>query len=254
VAAIAGASAVAAVFALPVVALIIRAPWSAAWSIVTEPAVRDALRLSVVVSAWAVALSVMFGLPVAWVLARVPFPGRRVVRAVLTLPMVLPPVIAGVGLLVALGRRGLIGQHLLRWFGIALPFSTAGAVVAATFVSMPFFVLPVEAALRSVDHRLEDAARTLRAGRMRVFTQVTLPLIRPSLIAGAVLAWARALGEFGATVTFAGSFPGRTQTVPLATYLALERDPEVAIMLSVVLMAVSVSVLVGLRDRWLGSA
>jgi molybdate transport system permease protein len=252
--AIACAGLVTAAFALPVIALVIRAPWSAAGRILSEPAVRDALRLSVLVSAWAVVLSVALGLPIAWVLARAPFPGRRLVRAVLTLPMVMPPVIAGVGLLVALGRRGLVGQHLLHWFGIALPFTTAGAVVAATFVSMPFFVLPVEAALRSVDHRLEDAARTLRGGRWRVFTQVTLPLIRPSLIAGAVLAWARALGEFGATVTFAGSFPGRTQTVPLATYLALERDPEVAIMLSVVLMAISVAVLVGLRDRWLGGA
>jgi molybdate transport system permease protein len=211
----------------------------------------DALRLSLVVSVVSVGLSVALGLPVAWVIARVSFPGRSVVRAVLTLPMVLPPVIGGIGLLMALGRRGLVGQYLLRWFDIALPFTTAGAVVAATFVSLPFFVIPVEAGLRSVDGRLEEAAATLRASRWHVFTRVTLPLIRPSLVAGAVLAWARALGEFGATVTFAGSFPGRTQTVPLAAYLALETNPAAAIVLSLVLVAVSVAVLAGLRDRWL---
>jgi molybdate transport system permease protein len=211
----------------------------------------DALRLSLVVSVLSVVLSVALGLPVAWVIARVSFPGRSVVRAVLTLPMVLPPVIGGIGLLMALGRRGLVGQYLLRWFDIALPFTTAGAVVAATFVSLPFFVIPVEAGLRSVDGRLEEAAATLRASRWHVFTRVTLPLIRPSLVAGAVLAWARALGEFGATVTFAGSFPGRTQTVPLAAYLALETNPAAAIVLSLVLVAVSVAVLAALRDRWL---
>jgi molybdate transport system permease protein len=166
--------------------------------------------------------------------------------------MVLPPVIGGIGLLAALGRRGLVGRYLDDWFGITLPFTTAGAVIAATFVSMPFFVIPVEAGLRSVDQRLEEAARTLRGSRWRVFTQVTLPLIRPSLAAGSVLAGARALGEFGATVTFAGSFPGRTQTVPLAAYLALEADPGVAIVLSLVLVVISVAVLAGLRDRWIG--
>jgi molybdate transport system permease protein len=247
------AAVIAAVLALPLVALAVRAPWSELPSILAEPGVRDALRLSLIVSAWALLLSVLLGLPLAWAIARVSFPGRRVVRAVLTLPMVMPPVIAGIGLLVAFGRRGLVGQHLDRWFGISLPFSTAGAVVAATFVSLPFFVLPVEAGLRSVDHRVEEAARTLRGSRWRVFTQVTLPLLRPSLLAGGVLAWARALGEFGATVTFAGSFPGRTQTVPLAAYLALETDPETAIVLSLVLVAISVVVLAGLRDRWLGA-
>jgi molybdate transport system permease protein len=243
---------VAALFALPVVALIVRAPWRDVGRILTRPEVREALRLSLTVTLWVVVLSIVLGLPLAWVLARVPFPGRSLVRAVLTLPMVLPPVIGGIGLLAAFGRRGVVGQHLDDWFGITLPFTTAGAVIAATFVSMPFFVIPVEAGLRSVDHRLEEAARTLRGSRWRVFTQVTMPLIRPSLAAGAVLAGARALGEFGATVTFAGSFPGRTQTVPLAAYLALEADPGVAIVLSLVLVVISVAVLAVLRDRWIG--
>jgi len=165
---------------------------------------------------------------------------------------VLPPVVGGVALLLAFGRRGLIGQWLDQTLGVRLPFTTAGAVLAETFVAMPFFVLTVEGGLRSMDRRLEDAARTLGAGRWAVFHHVTIPLIRPSLVAGAVLCWARALGEFGATITFAGNFPGRTQTIPLAVYLALESNPEAGIMLSMVLLALSLAVLVGLRQRWLG--
>jgi len=168
------------------------------------------------------------------------------------LPIVLPPVVAGVALLVVFGRRGLLGIWLDRWLGIRLPFTTAGAALAETFVAMPFFVLTMEGALRAVDRRLEDAARTLGASRWTAFRRVTLPLVRPSLLAGAVLAWARALGEFGATITFAGNVPGRTQTLPLAVYLALETRPEAAFALSLVLLAVSLAVLVGLRGRWLG--
>jgi molybdate transport system permease protein len=166
--------------------------------------------------------------------------------------MVLPPVVAGVALFYALGRRGLVGQYLDRWFGITLPFSTAGVVVAQTFVAMPFLVLTVEAAFHQQDTRFEEAARTLGGSRWYVFWRVTLPAIRPGLVAGAVLAWARALGEFGATITFAGNFPGRTQTMPLAIYLANEIDPDEAIVLSLVLIAVSFAVLVMLRDRYLG--
>jgi molybdate transport system permease protein len=166
--------------------------------------------------------------------------------------MVLPPVVGGVALFFALGRRGLVGQYLDRWFGITLPFSTAGVVLAQTFVSMPFLVLTVEAALRQFDTRYEDAARTLGAGRWHAFRRVTMPSIRPALVAGAVLAWARALGEFGATITFAGNLPGTTQTMPLAVYIALERNTSEAIVLSLVLIAVSFAVLIGLRDRWLG--
>ena len=167
----------------------------------------------------------MFGVPLAWLLARVSFPGRGLVRALCTLSMVLPPVVAGVALFYSLGRRGLVGQYLDRWFGFTLPFTTPGVVVAQTFVAMPFLVITVEAAFRQLDTRFEDAARTLGASRWYVFRRVTVPAIRPGLVAGAVLAWARALGEFGATITFAGNFPGRTQTMPLAIYLANEIDP-----------------------------
>jgi molybdate transport system permease protein len=168
--------------------------------------------------------------------------------------MVLPPVVGGVALLLAFGRRGLLGGWLASSLGIHLPFTTAGAILAETFVAMPFLVITVEAGLRSMDTRFEDAARTLGASSWTVLWRVTLPLVRPSLVAGAVLCWARALGEFGATITFAGNFPGRTQTMPLAVYLALESNPDAAIVLSLVLLAVSLAVLIGLRDRWLGSS
>jgi molybdate transport system permease protein len=166
--------------------------------------------------------------------------------------MVLPPVVAGVALFYALGRKGLVGQYLDRWFGFTLPFTTNGVIVAQAFVAMPFLVITVEAAFRQLDTRYEDAARTLGGSRWYVFRRVTLPAIRPGLVAGAILAWARALGEFGATITFAGNFPGRTQTMPLAIYLANETNPDEAIILSLVLIGVSFAVLVGLRDRFLG--
>jgi molybdate transport system permease protein len=169
------------------------------------------------------------------------------------LPIVLPPVVGGVALLLAFGRRGLVGRWLEQLFGITLPFTTAGAVLAETFVAMPFFVLTVEGALQGMDHRLEEAARTLGAGPWTVFRRVTLPLVRPSLVAGAVLCWARALGEFGATITFAGNFPGRTQTIPLAVYVALESRPQAGIVLSLVLLGVSLAILVALRRRWLAA-
>ena len=242
----------AALFLLPFAGLLWRAPWSSLWDELTAPEIRTALRLSVVCSVSATVLSVVLGLPLAWLLARVSFPGRGLLRASVLLPIVFPPVVGGIALLFAFGRRGLVGQYLYDWFGIRLPFTTAGAVMAATFVAMPFFVITVEAALRTMDRRLEDAARTLNANRWDTFRYVTLPAIRPSLIAGAVLCWARALGEFGATITFAGSFPGKTQTIPLAAYLALERDTDAAVALSLVLLAISVVVLVSLRDRWLG--
>jgi molybdate transport system permease protein len=235
-------------FALPFLGLLRQVPWSDAWTTLSSPTSRQALRLSL----WATVVALVLGVPLAWVLARVAFPGRGVVRALCTLSMVLPPVVAGVALFAALGRRGLVGQYLDRWFGLTLPFSAAGVVVAQAFVAMPFLVLTVEAAFRQQDVRFEDAARTLGASRWYVFRRVTLPAVRPGLVAGAVLAWARALGEFGATITFAGNFPGRTQTMPLAIYLANESDPADAVVLSVVLVAVSFGVLVGLRERYLG--
>ena len=239
-------------FALPFIGLLWKAPWGDVWSILTSHGSLTALRLSLYCSTWATALAVLFGVPLAWLLARVSFPGRGLARALCTLSMVLPPVVAGVALFYALGRRGLVGQYLDRWFGFTLPFTTWGVIVAQTFVAMPFLVITVEAAFRQLDTRYEEAARTLGASRGYVFRRVTLPAIRPGLVAGAVLAWARALGEFGATITFAGNFPGRTQTMPLAIYIANETNPDEAIVLSLVLIAVSFGVLVALRDRFLG--
>ncbi|WP_018657141.1 molybdate ABC transporter permease subunit [Actinomadura flavalba] len=238
---------------LPLLGLLVRAPWSTLGTRLLEPAVLEALRLSLTTATLATALSLLLGVPLAWLLARVPFPGARLVRALVTVPLVLPPVVGGVALLLVLGRRGLAGRWLDLWFGITLPFTTAGVVLAATFVAMPFLVISVEGALRAADPRYEEAAATLGADRWTVFRRVTLPLVAPGVAAGAVLCWARALGEFGATITFAGNFPGRTQTMPLAVYLALETDPQAAIVLSLVLLAVSVLVLVLLRDRWVGA-
>ena len=197
----------------------------------------------------------MLGVPLAWLLARVSFPGRGLVRALCTLSMVLPPVVAGVALFYAFGRRGLVGQYLDQWFGFTLPFTTAGVVVAQTFVAMPFLVITVEAAFRQLDTPLRGCGpHARRVPLVRRSGASTLPAIRPGLVAGAVLAWARALGEFGATITFAGNFPGRTQTMPLAIYLANEVNPDEAVVLSLVLVAVSFAVLVALRDRYLGRA
>ncbi|MFF4839143.1 ABC transporter permease [Streptomyces collinus] len=236
---------------LPLVALLVRAPWSSLPDQLTSAEVWQALQLSLVSATAATALCLVLGVPLAWLLARTDFPGRRLVRALVTLPLVLPPVVGGVALLLALGRNGVAGEWLDSWFGITLPFTTAGVVVAEAFVAMPFLVISVEGTLRAADPRFEEAATTLGASRFTAFRRVTLPLIAPGIAAGAVLAWARALGEFGATITFAGNFPGRTQTMPLAVYLALQNDPEAAIALSLVLLAVSIAVLAGLRDRWL---
>ena len=238
-------------FLLPLVGLLLRTPWSELGSELATPAVRDALRLSLVCSLAATALSVLFGVPLAWALARWSFPGRSVVRALTTLPMIVPPVVGGVALLLAFGRNGFAGRWLDETFGVTLPFTMAGAVLAETFVAMPFLVITVEAGLRSMNRRFEDAAATLGARGWTTFRRVTLPLIAPSLWAGAALAWARALGEFGATITFAGNLPGTTQTLPLAAYLALEGRLEAAIALSLVLLVVSLTVLVALRDRFL---
>ncbi|MER6530281.1 molybdate ABC transporter permease subunit [Streptomyces sp. NPDC001508] len=236
---------------LPLLALLVRAPWSSLPDLVSSTEVWQALQLSLITATAATGVSLVLGVPLAWLLARTDFPGRGVVRALVTLPLVLPPVVGGVALLLALGRNGVVGQWLDSWFGITLPFTTTGVVIAEAFVAMPFLVISVEGTLRAADPRFEEAATTLGASRFTAFRRVTLPLIAPGIAAGAVLAWARALGEFGATITFAGNFPGRTQTMPLAVYLALQNDPEAAIALSLVLLAVSIAVLAGLRDRWL---
>ncbi len=239
---------------VPLAGLLHLVAWRDLGDVLGSGEARSAVRLSLVCSLWATALAVAFGVPLAWVLARVEFPGRRVVRALVLLPIVLPPVVGGVALFAAFGRHGLVGGVLYDWFGIQFTFSTAGVVLAETFVAMPFLVITVEAAIRALDPRLEEAAEELGASRTTVLRRVTLPLVAPGIAAGAALAWARALGEFGATITFAGNAPGRTQTMPLAIYLALERDPQAALVLSTVMVAISFGVLVSMRDRWLGDA
>jgi molybdate transport system permease protein len=237
-------------FLVPLVGLLQRAPWSELVDDLRDPVVRDALRLSLVCSLGATALAFVLGLPLAWMLARTRLRGRRLVRALVLLPMVLPPVVGGVALLLAFGRRGLVGQYLDQWFGIRLPFTTGGAILAEAFVAMPFFVIVVEAGLRSLDTRYEEAASTLGARRFTTFRRVVLPLIAPSLVAGAALTWARALGEFGATILFAGNLQAETQTMPLAIFTELQTNLGGAIALSLVLLAISVVVLVSLRERW----
>ncbi|WP_159847809.1 molybdate ABC transporter permease subunit [Nocardia sp. CY41] len=239
---------------VPLIGLLWRTPWATMPDRLFSAEVGRALRLSLVCATAATAICLILGIPLAWVLARAALPGRGLIRALVTVPLVLPPVVGGVALLLVLGRRGLIGQYLYEWTGVSLPFTTAGVIVAEAFVAMPFLVISVEGALRAADPRFEEAAATLGATRWYAFRRVTLPSVLPGVVAGAVLCWARALGEFGATITFAGNFPGRTTTMPLAVYLALETDPDAAIVLSLVLLAVSVAVLVAMRERWIRGA
>ena len=244
-------AAVAVVFlALPMVALLVRTPWAQLLGQLTSPPILDALRLSLVTSLGALVVVSIVGVPLAWALARVDFPGRSLVRALVIVPLVLPPVVGGVALLSAFGRRGLVGGPLYDAFGVTLPFTTAAVVVAHTFVALPFFVLSVEGALRATDRDYDVVAATLGASRWTILWTVSLPLAGPGLLAGLVLAWARALGEFGATITFAGNYPGTTRTMPNAIYVALQSDPDAALVLSVILMVVSVAVLALLRERW----
>jgi molybdate transport system permease protein len=239
---------------LPLAGLVIRAPWTTLWPRLTGASALTALRLSLQTATTATIVCLLLGVPLAWLLARVEFRGRRVVRALVTVPLVLPPVVGGVALLLVFGRRGLLGEWLDATFGFALPFTTAGVVVAEAFVAMPFLVIAVEGALRGADTRYEEAAATLGAGRWTAFIHVTLPLVAPGIAAGGVLCWARALGEFGATITFAGNYPGITQTMPLAVYQTIEGgDLDGAIVLSLILLAVSVTILAGLRDKWISA-
>lgn len=235
---------------LPLLALVLRAPWSTLPAELGSREVLEALRLSLVTAACATAACVVLGVPLAWLLARTDFPGRRLVRALVTVPLVLPPVVGGVALLMLLGRSGLLGARLDAWFGLSLPFTTVAVVLAQAFVAMPFLVIAVEGSLRGADRRYEVAAATLGASRLTVFRRVTLPMVAPGVVAGAVLSFARALGEFGATITFAGSFPGVTTTMPILVYLRLQSQPSTAIVLSLVLLVVSALVLASLRERW----
>ncbi len=238
------------VVAVPLAALAQQAHWSTLVRDITSPAARNALRLSVLGAVATSAIAVVFGTPLAWVLARGHVPLRAVVRGIVLLPMVVPPVVGGVALLSAFSLRSPLGGFLHDAFGIQFTFSMAGVVLAQTFVAMPFYVITVEAALRNADHTLEEEAVTLGASPWTVFRRVTLPTIAPSIGAGIVLAWARALGEFGATVTFAGNIAGRTQTLPLDVYLQLESDRGTAIALSILLVTIAAAALVLLRDRW----
>jgi len=242
----------AAFLALPLLGLLVRVPWSRVGEVLASEVVRSSLALSLSTSLVATGLSIVLGLPLAWLLARGDLPGRALVRAVVTLPLVLPPVVGGLALLGALGPDGLVGAALRERLGVTVVSTSVAVVLAQTFVSMPFFVLSVERTLRGMDRRLDEAAASLGASRWTTMRRVTLPLLAPSIAAGAVLAWARAIGEFGATVTFAGSLPGRTQTLPLAIYAALESDPQVASVLGLVLLGVCLTLLLALRGRWLG--
>ncbi len=235
---------------LPLVGILVRTRWSELGEHLSTPGSLEALRLSLVVSFWALGLSLVLGVPLAWLLARIDFRGKTVVRSLVLLPMVLPPTVGGVALLLGFGRRGLLGPFLDDTFGITLPFHTSGAVVAATFVAMPFLVISLEGALGGLRPGYEETAASLGATPLRVFFTVTLPMVAPGLIAGAALTWARALGEFGATITFAGNLPGVTQTLPLQVYLLLQDDPEAATSLSLLLLVVAMAVLVALRGRW----
>ena len=236
---------------LPLLGMAVRTPWHSFGASLGDPNTKAALWLSLWTASVATALSLILGVPFAWLLARLNFAGKRFIRALVLLPLVLPPVVGGVALLLAFGRNGVVGRYLDQWLGITLPFTPGAVVIAQTFVAMPFLIITVEGALRSADIGLEDAAATLGATPWQVLRRVTLPLLIPAIGAGAVLTWARALGEFGATITFAGAFPGRTETMPIAVYYAMENDPQSAVVLSIVLLAVSMAVLIGLRDRWL---
>ena len=234
---------------LPVIGLLVRTPWSRLTQDIAATDTWTALRLSLECATAATGVSLVLGVPLAWLLARTELPGRRFARTLVAVPLVLPPVVGGMALLLMFGRDGILGSYLDRWFGITLPFTTAGVVMAETFVALPFLVISVETALHGLDRALEEAAATSGAGRWQIFRWITLPNLLPAIGAGAVLSWARAIGEFGATITFAGDFPGTTQTMPLAVYLAFQNDPQSAIVLSVVLLVVSIALLAALRDR-----
>lgn len=245
-------AAVAAVFlALPLVGVAVRMPWSDAWSLVSTPAVRQAAWVSLQTSVLAAVLCVVAGVPLGWWLARAESRLTGTVRSVVITPMVLPPVVAGIALLSVFGRRGIIGARLFDWWGISIPFTRTAVVLAQVFVSLPFLVLAVESSFRQLDRGLEDAARTLGASPWRVFSTVALPGARSAVAAGAALAWARSLGEFGASITFAGSFPGRTQTLPMSIYELVSTDYPSALAVSFVMMVVSVVVIGSLRGRWM---
>lgn len=238
---------------VPLVAMVAATEWTRLPSQLASEPLRQALWLSVTTSTAAMLVCLLLGLPLAWLLARVDFPGRGVLRAAVTVPLVLPPVVAGIALRTAFGRTGVLGEPLLALTGFAFPFTPYGVVLAHVFVSMPFVVIAIEGALRSANPDYDAAAATLGASRWYAFRRVTVPLALPGIVAGMVLGWARSLGEFGATITFNGNYPGTTQTMPTLIYVTRQSDQDAALALSLVMLVVSVAVLLALRDRWLGT-
>ena len=241
-----------ALLAIPFLGLAQRTPWSSFAQIATEETVLRSISLSMIIATSSACICVILGIPLGLVLAKAKFKGLKIVRAIVLLPMVLPPVAGGTALLFALGRKGFIGEKLNSWFGITLPFTTAGAIIAATFVALPFFVLSIESSATELDSKLEEASLNLGATLTRTFFMITLPMLRSSILAGVALSWARALGEFGATITFAGDNPGQTRTLPLQLFVALETNPERAMVIGMLMVVISLFVLVTLRGNWLG--
>jgi molybdate transport system permease protein len=229
--------------ALPLIGLALRMPWSAVGDVLSSRGTRDAAWISLVTSVIAAFLATVVGVPLAWYFARSSGRLVAVLRSAVITPMILPPVVAGIALLTVFGRRGVVGARLLEWWGVSIPFTRTAVVMAQVFVALPFLVLAVESAFRQLDSGLEDAARTLGAGPLRVF--------RTAVGAGIALAWARSLGEFGASITFAGSFPGRTQTLPMSVYELVATDYPASLVLSFVMMAVAVAIIAALRGRWM---
>ncbi len=238
-----------ALISLPVLGLLVRAPWTRLTSLLTSESAVAALTLSLQTAAVSTALCVLLGGPLAVVLARVPVPGLALLRSLVLLPLVLPPVVGGLALLYLLGRNGMLGRVLDAGFGVQIPFTTAAVVLAQTFVAMPFLVVSLEGALRTGGERYEVVAATLGASPWTVLRRVTLPLVLPGLGSGVVLAFARAMGEFGATIAFAGSLQGTTRTLPLEIYLQRETSTDGAIALSLLLVVVAVVVIVVARPR-----
>jgi molybdate transport system permease protein len=236
---------------LPLLSILIRTPWSDVTDILSQESTRQALFVSIQTSVIAAMISCLLGVPLAWMLARSSATGIPFIRIICITPMVLPPVVGGIALLTAFGRQGIVGRYLYDWWGISLPFTRTAVVMSQIFVAMPFLVLAVEAAFRQSDQGLEKAARTLGASPVRVFFTIAIPAARPAIVAGLALAWARSLGEFGASITFAGSFPGRTQTLPMAVYELVSVDYRLSLVLSLVLILISVGVLATMRDRWM---
>jgi molybdate transport system permease protein len=233
--------------ALPLLAIFLKVlPQPTLWLTLSEPLVTEALRLSLLTSLMSLCLAVAWGTPIAYLLARHRFWGQRLVETLIDLPMVLPPTVAGVALLMAFGRRGLLGAWL-QALGLQVSFSTTAVIMAQSFVCLPFYIRAAQAGFRSVDPELERVAHTLGVSAWRTFLRVTVPLAFPALLSGGVMAWARALGEFGATIMFAGNLRGRTQTMPLAIYLAMESDLLAALVLAALLILVSCSVLLCMR-------